>query len=328
MKKILLFFAVLSLGSCFSRTSKQKWLTEPDSIKYSKARELEVWGHRLYGRDPDIYYGTPLYKAAQAISSGETEKALRLIKGLTKEQLQQRVGKFKTPLNLYALYYENFRVIKALTEAGVDPNQADYEGKTAFWESCSVDYEPEYMQYFLAKGGDPNYNEAPNGNPDLNPIMEACKFPRYSLEKVKLLVKAGADPLAVYKDDPNSFWTNVCPLWQATISENIEVIDYLIFEKGVDPNIFTTYTERLDGIFKSTLVDAVKEMPFAPGTKGDEKRALQARLLKYLEKIGVKSGGYVKGKVKHYKKRETRAAYEKRKLEYKKKRRSSNGKLK
>jgi len=103
--------------------------------------------------------------------------------------------------------------VNNLLEAGVDPNQADDEGRTPLhWTALSDNL--EIVQLLLKAGADPNKSNRWKNTP----LCYAAQ--KGNLETVKLLLKAGANPNQANID-------NFTPLYWAARKGHLEIVELL-----------------------------------------------------------------------------------------------------
>jgi hypothetical protein len=222
----------------YSKMQKDKWVKEPPEIKYSEQKENEVWGKILRGHNPELFYGTPLYEVADAMSGllyfRNEEKILKLIDEIPKEYVNYQEDKFGTTIGHFALKTYNFVAIRKLLDNGLNPNLMDKTGKAIIIEINSSTYSyksPESLKtlkYMIQKGGDVNlFSKKAQLS---TPLIEAANS---NLENVKVLIESGANPHFVNKTTEyySSFRS---PLRVALTSGRIEIVNYLIFNQKVD----------------------------------------------------------------------------------------------
>ncbi len=128
----LLLIIVIMVFSCTTRVEKDKWAKESPEIKYSEARENEVWGEILLGRNPALYYGTPLCDLAETLSGAiwfrDKDEIAKLIDAVPKEYINFQEGKFGMTIGQFALRTNNMFAIRKLLDKGLNPNLMDKDG--------------------------------------------------------------------------------------------------------------------------------------------------------------------------------------------------------
>ena len=135
-KKIILLILLLIMGvflfSYFSKTQKDNWVNESLETKYSEKRENKIWGGVLRGNDPALYYGTPLYDLAGALSCfshlRNDEKIKKLIDEVPKEYINFQEGKYGMTIGHFALFVSNLKALRLLLNKGLNPNLIDKRG--------------------------------------------------------------------------------------------------------------------------------------------------------------------------------------------------------
>jgi hypothetical protein len=278
---LVLLFALFC--ACATNSEKKKWAKEPYKIKYSKDREKAIWGHILRGDDPALYYGTPLYEAAEAITKHDSDKVRKLLQGKPLSVINLQDEKFLQPLNVFAIWNQDFNSLKVLTELGADPNLQSKSGRSAMLEAAGntgVGNDNRYLKYLIANGGDVNAVSKAENTVDRTPFMAATNS--YKLENVKLLVEAGANPHYIYRynDKDNTIES---ALHIALRNHDIDIVNYLIFEQGMDYNIITRPPFRKGGK-PTTIATYLRGLNFP---QGSEKYQQKVKLINYLKEKGV-----------------------------------------
>jgi hypothetical protein len=281
MRKYLILFLLFAC-TCTSKNEKEKekWAKEPAEIKYSKEREKEVWGHVLYNTDPALFYGTPVYEAAVAISNKDSEKLNEFFKDKDKSLVDFQEKGGLQPLNVFAIEHEDFNSLKVLTELGADPNIQSKRGVSAMLLAANVTQrydDNHYLKYLTGNGGDVNAKTKALKQYDKTPLIAAA---RYKLENVKLLVEAGTDPHYVYYGDKGY---KDSALHTALQNSKIDIVNYLIFEQGVDYN--TIYEPPFKkGMEAWTIARSLRNMLFPLDS---EEYKQKMKLVNYLKEQGI-----------------------------------------
>ena len=126
---LLLFYGIYSF---ISKMEKDKWVNEPPTIKYSEKRENEVWGVTLRGFNPALFYGTPLYDLAKAMSGWSyyrnDKKIEKLINELPMKYINFQEDKFGKTIGHFALTTNNMLALRKLLDKGLNPNIIDKSG--------------------------------------------------------------------------------------------------------------------------------------------------------------------------------------------------------
>ena len=280
--KLILIGVVVFLVGCSFKSEKKKWAKEPFETKYSKEREKAIWGHVLRGDDPALFYGTPLYDAAEAITNHNSDKVRKLLQGKPLSVINLQDEKYLQPLNVFAIWNQDFNSLKVLTELGADPNLQSKSGRSAMIEAAGnaqVGDDNRYLKYLIANGGDVNAVSKAENVMNRTPLIAAS---RYKLENVKLLVEAGANPNYIYRynDKDNTIESG---LHVALRSNRIDIVNYLIFEQGVDYNIITKPPFRKGGA-PTTIATYLRGLNFS---QGSDKYQQKMKLVNYLKEKGV-----------------------------------------
>ena len=199
-------------------------------------QEKPVAKSKLMGNDYRLFQSTPAWALAKAVEAGDVKK-------IKEEVLQKKVSvdyqesRFGQTLLMLAIFNSDYDSTKTLLELGANPNlHATFKGKTSVIVAADND-DPKYLKLVLAYKGDPNSIEnifsGPKKriNPERNSALTTAIVPsvmgKKNLEKVKLLVEAGADINYAKKGIIQT------PLAEALIQEQMDITLYLI-EKGAD----------------------------------------------------------------------------------------------
>lgn len=283
---LLLLIPIIIIGYLFvSNMQKENWYKETPEIKYSEAREKEVWGGILRGHNPGLFYGTPLYDLADAMSGlpyfRNEEKIEKLIDEVPKEYINFQEQKFGTTIGHYALKTLNYNVIRRLLDKGLNPNLMDKSGDALIITINSSGYSyksPENLEtlkYMIQKGANVNlYSQKAQFK---TPLIEAA----YSnFENVKILVEAGADPHFI--DELENIFNS--PLSVALLSKRIEIVNYLVFNQKVDFRIlkYSLDSKLYPGEFK--ILHNLREMFFKLDSKEYQEKM---KLVAYLKTQGL-----------------------------------------
>ena len=289
MKKVITLIIVIGLVIFaflyYSKMQKDKWEKESPETKYSEQRENEVWGKILRGGNPGLFYGTPLYEVADAMSGlpyfRNEGKIIKLINEIPKEYINYQEGKFGHTIGHFALKTYNFKALRKLLDKGVDPNLMDKAGKAIIIEINSSAYSyksPESLKtlkYMIKKGA--NVNLYSKKAQFTTPLIEAAKS---NFENVKILVESGANPHFI-----NEFgYVFKSPLSAALLYKRIEIVNYLIFNQKVD---FRTLKYPMDSKFhpgEYEILHNLREMIFDLNSKEYREKM---KLVAYLKTQGL-----------------------------------------
>lgn len=140
---------------------------------------------KLVGMTAQQYFGDTLEaRLALAAGQGDVEEVKRLV--ARGANVNATGDKNLTPLG-WALFQKNPAGMRALLEAGADPNQPVSPKKHLYpvWVAAGLD-NPELLKVLLEFKGDPNVRTR---SAEYSALSRAAR----SLENVRLLVEAGAD---------------------------------------------------------------------------------------------------------------------------------------
>eukprot|EP01029_Cantina_marsupialis_P005669 TRINITY_DN1618_c0_g1_i1.p2 TRINITY_DN1618_c0_g1~~TRINITY_DN1618_c0_g1_i1.p2 ORF type:complete len:306 (+),score=30.59 TRINITY_DN1618_c0_g1_i1:5649-6566(+) len=282
MKQYLILLTFFLCACTAKNNEKDIWAGQPTEIKYSKEREKEVWGHVLYNTDPAIFYGTPVYEAALAIKEKESEKLKRILTGKPDSILNYQEEKGKQTLNMFAIRHNDLNSLKVLTELGADPNIQSKRGVSAFFLATEVAQgfdDNNFLKYLIKHGGDVNAVSHCKEKYDITPLIIASD---YKLENVKMLIEAGADPHYVYYYKGNGGYKQSA-LHAAVLNNRIDIVNYLIFEQGVDYCILEAPPTK-ERKTPWTIVNRLRSMVFPLDSKEYQQKM---KLVAYLKERGL-----------------------------------------
>jgi len=196
----------------------------------------------LFGNDYRLFKNTRAWTLAKAVQDGNTTKIKNEIV-TNKINPDFREPKFGNTLLMLAIMNSNFASAKALLQLGSDPNLGNtYRGTSAMIEAAEKK-DARFLRLLLKYNGDPNSIEpgSKTGGDKVisNTLISAIRYlDDNSLERVKILVEAGAD-INYYNE--NHIET---PLSKAILSNNMDVALFLL-EKGANYRL-PIYTQ-MDG---------------------------------------------------------------------------------
>ena len=231
-----------------------------------------------------MFKNTPIWDLAKAVRDGNTSEIKRLVQ-IQKMDIDYQESKFGSTLLMLTVLNEQYNSAKALLENGADPNKHDtYTGISAMIYSAGIqnqnDDNTKFLKLMLLHGGNPNDEETGDrqkGNSTRkNPLLVACADVIQDvtpIEKVKLLVEAGADI-----NHKNEY--GATPLQKALTDEHYDVILYLL-QKAVD--IRVPITEHPDGK-KMYLVDLMRYDAFPLDSK---KYQDKMKVVEFLKQKGI-----------------------------------------
>jgi ankyrin repeat protein len=217
MKKLISISILFCLTSCYNQ-------------------EKSVDKSELIDNDYRLFQNTPAWTLAKAVEAGDVKK-------IKEEILQKKVSvdyqesRFGQTLLMLAIFNNEYDSAKILLELGANPNlHATFKGKTSVIVAADND-DPKYLKLLLNYRGDPNSIEnvfsgpkkriASERNSALTTAIVPSIMGKKNLEKVKLLVEAGADINYTKKGIIQT------ALAEALIQEQMDIALYLI-EKGAD----------------------------------------------------------------------------------------------
>ena len=275
---------ILTIVSCTGKAEKGKWAKENPTIKYSEAREKEVWGRILRGDNPALYYGTPLYDLAKALSNDNfldnKEEIIKLIDALPKEYINFQEEKFGTTIGHFALRINNISVIPKLLDKGLNPNIMDKSGNALIIDINDFYINPsekkQILMQMIKKGA--NVNLFSQKSTTSTPLIRASQSG--NLENVKILVAAGANPHFINE----STWIPFNSPLNAALQGHIDVVNYLIFDQKVDFKIakYSMYSKFHPGEY--VILHNLRVMTFKINSKDFQEKM---RLVNYLKTQGL-----------------------------------------
>lgn len=292
MKKRKIILIGISLLLCYgvysfiSKIERDKWVNEPPTIKYSEKRENKVWGAVLRGKNPALYYGTPLYDLAETLSGAiwfrDKKEIAQLIEEIPKEYINFQEGKFGMTIGQFALRTNNMFAIRKLLDRGLNPNLMDKSGNAIIIDINNPVYSNlpeslETLKYMIKKGA--NVNLYSKNAQLTTPLIEACNS---NFENVKVLIDAGANPHFINENNPDGVFAS--PLSSALANRRMEVINYLIFDQKVD---FRTLKYPMDSKFhpgEYEILYRLRKLRFDLNTENYKEKM---KLVAYLKTQGL-----------------------------------------
>lgn len=184
----------------------------------------------MTGKNIRLWQDTPAWQLAKAVRSGDTCRINRI---LLEEHISvdYREPKYGQSLLFWAIWHNKAAMVQFLLSKGANPNLHDYfNGQSPILLASGYYGEDiEILKLLLKYGGNPNdylldTDSVTSIRTTDTPLIYAA---RDNLEKVKLLIDAGADiNLAV---EPG-----YTPLYGAIIANRADIIRYLLIEKKAD----------------------------------------------------------------------------------------------
>jgi hypothetical protein len=199
-------------------------------------RETKVDKQKLLGNDYRLFQNTPAWELAKAVEDNDVEKIKKEV-SYKKVNINYQESRFGNSLLMLAITNNQYTTAEELLKLGANPNLKDfYRGSNSVIDATDHE-DPKYLILVLKYGGNANSLEtAPVKNEDRarsTPLNNAISnIDAYSLDKVKLLIDAGAD-INYFNNGPEVY-TNL-PLAEALIHNNIKALLFLL-EKGADYN--------------------------------------------------------------------------------------------
>ncbi|WP_291586321.1 ankyrin repeat domain-containing protein [Bacteroides sp.] len=217
----------------------------------------QVPKEKMTGRNIRLWQDTPAWELAKAVRAGNTSRVNEI---LLKDRINidYREPKYGQSLLFWAIWHNKTDMIQFLLSKGANPNLHDYfDGQSPITLAAGYYGEDiKMLKLLLEYGGDPNDHTLDSDSvTDMRsmstPLINAATN---DLEKVKLLIKAGADiNLAVESGQP--------PLFRAIMNNRADVIRYLVIDQKADFRqvfIVTIQGDTLD--FKDLLSGSAMEM--------------------------------------------------------------------
>jgi len=183
----------------------------------------------FHGDNIRLWENTEAWGLAKCISKNDFKKAEKI---LSHEHLDvdYKEPKYGETLLFWAVWNADIDAVKFLISHGANPNAHDtYNGESPIAIASDYFIRSDILAYLLAHGGNPNDyvkedEELSHGPSNETPLTRAAFT---SLEKTKMLVKAGAD--VNFSVEPG-----YTPLISAERKMSLEVAEYLLFECKAD----------------------------------------------------------------------------------------------
>jgi len=199
-------------------------------------RETKVDKTKLLGNDYRLFQDTPVWVLAKAVEDNDVEKIKEEVLH-NKVNINYQESRFGNSLLMLAITNSQYKTTEELLKLGANPNLKDfYRGTNAVIDAADNE-DPKYLKLVLKYGGNANSLETAPGKEGNQARSTALNnaisyVDKYSLERVKLLVNAGAD--INYSNNGPEVFTNL-PLSDALAQKNMDALLYLL-EKGADYN--------------------------------------------------------------------------------------------
>lgn len=247
----------------------------------------------LTGYDFRLFQGTPARELADAVKKENIEEIGKIVQEENID-VDYQEPKYGNTLLILAVRNHLYGSSKALVELGADPNKHNHEsGTSAMIESAGIeDFKgdnTQFLKLMLSHGGDPNAEEVgkrQEGNTTRNtPLLVATSdaiSTASPIEKVKLLVKAGAN--VNYK---NEF--NVSPLRVALVNEHYDVVLFLLQEGANYNEILFDRGDYSKNGKKVYITDLLRERLYPLDS---EKHRQKMAVVEFLKKQGIDYRSY------------------------------------
>lgn len=228
--RLIIIVLVFTLSSCFNR-------------------EHKVDKEKLLGSDYRLFQGSLIWDLAKAVEDENTSLIKKFVNE-DKQPVNYQESKFGKTLLMLAINNNNYQSVKTLLELKADPNVADsYTGSTPMHDAAE-NSDPKYLELLIKYCGNPNVVESkPITDGDKGrqtPLNVAITYVSgNNLEKVKLLVKAGAN-INFY----NTWYTYYphLPLSDAISHKQFDIALYLL-EQGADYKRVMYKTTQGDSVY-------------------------------------------------------------------------------
>lgn len=239
----------------------------------------------------EIFKNTPAWSLAQAVKY-QRVKAIKKITEKNSEIIDYQEAKFGATVLIWAVGTEKYKSVKALLEAGADPNIATtLDGQTALyiasgfsWIDSQAKKDPKYVKLLLKHKANPNLCYLGYRSPTRNSVTEIGTSPLMNsigcgIEKTKFLVDSGVD--INYKN-----YIGTTAAIAALSARNYpEYAYYLIVEKKA--KVTDSYYSRFEDVDpkkKFYPVDLLRDWVFELDS---EEYKIKMDILKEFERQGV-----------------------------------------
>lgn len=241
-------------------------------------RESKINKRELLGNDVRLFQDTPVWNLAKAVE----DENLTLIKdeiNLKKTNPNYKEPKFGSTLLMLGIKNNKYKSVNLLLTLGADPNLGDsYTGETAM--ICAAkSSDIKYLKLLLKYKGNPNSREnvqTKNGDQARKTALTSAisYYDSASLEKVKLLIDAGAD-LNYYNEGHTDL-----PLGLSLTLDKMDVALYLI-QKGANYSLPMSKDSKGQNIY---ILKALRQCVFdLESTEFQQKK----QIIEYLKNKGL-----------------------------------------
>lgn len=219
-----------------------------------------------------LFENSRVWKLAKAVEKQDIKEIKEIAKA-DSTLLNYQEPKYGITLLHWSVNANKLSAVTALAECGANPNIQNYAGISAFIEACNNLETSDYCKVLLKYGGDVNAISKAKGIEDNRTPLAAASL-SYDLARVKLLVEAGAN--IDYHSERGE-----CALRSACINESMEILKYLIVDKGAD---FKTSIGFWGDGSPAYVVDWLRLMDFPLDS---EKHRFKMEIVEYMKSKGV-----------------------------------------
>lgn len=228
--------------------------------------------------DIRLWKDTPAWGVAKAVHNGDTVRIKKIL-ATGEVPVDYREPTYGESLLHWAVLCNKSEMVKFLLKQGADINLRDY------WSSASSillacyhsNTDAEIVRILLEYGANPNDVSSENdsvfdGNMRTldTPLILAASN---SLEKVKLLIEAGADPYYCWEPGRNV-------LCEAAVLREYEIVEYLLFDCGIDPSrSFLITIDREDTLHIRDILNRIPQHY----REAEEYKSSLKRIYQYLD---------------------------------------------
>lgn len=265
-------------------------------------REKIVDKQTLLAKDYRLFQNTPAWQLAKAVEDQDTLKIREEILN-NKIDPNYQEPKYGGRLLMFAVFNNQYVSTQTLLSLGADPNLRDNIRGASSMIYASKNEDPKYLKLLLDFKGDPNSVEnAPVKSGDEvrdTPLNAAIPCYRYSsLEKVKLLVEAGAD--IDYSNKGTPAYTRL-PLGLALMLDKTDIGLYLL-QSGADyKKVMYTVVDG-DDVY---ILEALRKQVLDLDSKGHQDKI---KIIRFLKNKGL---DYDKEPIPEYIKKEIKSKHPK-----------------
>lgn len=223
-----------------------------------------------------IFKNTVVYDLANAIEGNNYNKFKLLLKEITLNDIQCQEDMFGFTLLHWTIYRNNLRYSKILLEMGCDPNIVTKDGSNCLVEASeSGNYNAIKLLVKFKVDVNCVLIDSSGNNINFNiPVIQAAFN---NLESVNALVLAGANP----KIEIIQGTTRFCALHSALLNQDIDLVDYLIFDCKVNFKDYFSVSSTNDTLF---IAHYLRGMLFDLESKNYKKKM---KLINFLSKNDI-----------------------------------------